>query len=1297
MLDSGSDRDIIATELAAELGLKSTTKTVNVKTVETNSTTKKQFTNLRIEAIDESYGADISDAMIARLLTNGNDIPPAKRDKSQFPQANGISFEDHDAGIQMILGVAHAETWIGAEVRRGGAGKPHLIKTQFGWTAVGGWKRDDIANISCYATQVDDASLRSDFRRIFDHDFATVSEAEVGDSVENKEAVRQLNETITFDEGVEKYRVGLPWKYGRAHAIQTLNALDSEQMAFRRLKGMIPRFLRDPERKSRVFAEMRKFEELGYAEVLDQEERDTTNGPRWYLPIHVVEKNAKTRICHDARANVRGVCLNDLLLGSPNLLNSLPGILLSFRTKKIAFMMDIQKFFHQVLVDERDQDAFRYLWFEDESMSSTKTLRFKAHIFGSGASSLVTSFVLRYHAEKIKDDYPNNVYETIRDQIYVDDGSGGADSIDEALELKRNLKEALARGGFNLAKWKSNAPELLVGEETSSTADKNDQSEEPTKVLGVEWQTERDLFTFHFNAIAELGEVETPRGLTSLQAMLFDPSGFLSPFMLLARRMLQRSMVGKVSWDSLLDEKLKKEFDKWVASIPLLAELEIPRWWNTPETEDEASEQIHLFSDASISGYAAVGYRRVTGASGATHVTIISARSHVVPLNPEKTSHHNSVPRLELAAAVKAVEIRQFIQKTLKRQIQTFMWTDSECVLKQLFDRSTSYRAYVANRLSKIHAATKVSEWRYVDSKRNPADHASRGIQAHEKEKWRVFHQGPDFLRLPEEHWPVTNVPTRTEAVSPEDLVNAAATAVQQQKNTWLMIIDKVEKWHQKVKRVIAMKKIIKFWRWKSTHRHNTRSRSAMAEIEWNASQPEIADAERTIFAAIQDCAFSAEKEALREAGVDGPDCRRQMKTKTSKLLAHNPFIATDGLIRIGSRLVNASIKEEAKFPVILPRNDPSTTSLIRATHVNLIHAGPKLLLTELRQRVWILQGLQEVKKVVSACIVCQKAFKKPLEQRMAPLPEFRVTSGHAWEETGLDYAGPISARVSGRASQKVWIALFTCMRTRAVHLELVFNLDAASTINAIVRFCSRRPGVRTFVSDRGTNMTSADKILKKQLEAFNSEVAPQLLQRGLSWRFIPAGTPHYGGSWERMVALVKKHLQLVLEKTVLHVDVLNTAIVEIEGIVNRRPLTAISSSSSDHEAITPAHILYPDAVSHSSALMVENASEDDAERMRCSWRRAQARVNAFWKVWKREYLMLLHDRRKWRTTKKDIAVGDLVLLVDETCRRSEWKLGRVISVSGTPNHVRKAEVRRVDGRVLTKDRTKLVLLELDV
>ena len=185
-------------------------------------------------------------------------------------------------------------------------------------------------------------------------------------------------------------------------------------------------------------------------------------------------------------------------------------------------------------------------------------------------------------------------------------------------------------------------------------------------------------------------------------------------------------------------------------------------------------------------------------------------------------------------------------------------------------------------------------------------------------------------------------------------------------------------------------------------------------------------------------------------------------------------------------------------------------------------------------------------------------------------------------------------------------------------------------------------------------------------------------------------------GCQERIVAIFKKHFVTVLEKEALHIDTLSTTIVEIKGIMNRRPITALSASSMVYEALTPAHILFPDALFHSSAIVVETANDDDATRMRCQWRRAQSRVNAFWHQWKEAYLTTLHSRTKWRSTHRDLAIDDLVIIVDENVRRGEWKMGRVVSVSGTTNHVRKAEIRRSDRRIVTKDRTKVVLLELD-
>ena len=414
-------------------------------------------------------------------------------------------------------------------------------------------------------------------------------------------------------------------------------------------------------------------------------------------------------------------------------------------------------------------------------------------------------------------------------------------------------------------------------------------------------------------------------------------------------------------------------------------------------------------------------------------------------------------------------------------------------------------------------------------------------------------------------------------------------------------MIDKVELWHQKLKRVITIKKVV--MRWKSFKKRRPRTRLADNgnQINWDITTADLKEAETTIFTAVQREAFHEEFHILSKARADAPDGRRQGKIRSSSLNAHNPFIAADGLIRVGSRLVNALVREEVKFPVILPRGSPTVQSYIRKTHTNALHCGAKQTLSELRQHVWILQGLQEVRKILTRCIKCQKAFKRPMEQRMAPLPAARVNQGHAWEETGLDYAGPIGVRMAGRAIHKIWICIFSCMKTRAVHAEIVYNLDAASAVNAIVRFCARRPGARTFWSDQGTNLTLADRILKREMAKCNSDATSQLQQRGLEWRFIPPGTPHYGGVWERMVALFKRNLLLVLEKEALHVDVINTAIVEIEAVINRRPLTAISASSSDYEAITPAHILYPETMSHSSALVVENVSNDEAERMRCS------------------------------------------------------------------------------------------------
>ena len=121
------------------------------------------------------------------------------------------------------------------------------------------------------------------------------------------------------------------------------------RMAMKRLKSMIPRLSRDEERRKTIFANVAKFEEKGIAVTIDEEvenyEAHEENRPLWHLPLMCVDEPTKFRICHDAKASTRGIGLNDLLIGSPNLTNNLATVLILFRQHKYVFSTDIAGFF----------------------------------------------------------------------------------------------------------------------------------------------------------------------------------------------------------------------------------------------------------------------------------------------------------------------------------------------------------------------------------------------------------------------------------------------------------------------------------------------------------------------------------------------------------------------------------------------------------------------------------------------------------------------------------------------------------------------------------------------------------------------------------------------------------------------------------------------------------------------------------------------------------------------------------------------------------------------------------------
>ena len=130
-------------------------------------------------------------------------------------------------------------------------------------------------------------------------------------------------------------------------------------------------------------------------------------------------------------------------------------------------------------------------------------------------------------------------------------------------------------------------------------------------------------------------------------------------------------------------------------------------------------------------------------------------------------------------------------------------------------------------------------------------------------------------------------------------------------------------------------------------------------------------------------------------------------------------------------------------------------------------------------------------------------------------------------------------------------------------------------------------------------------------------------------------------------------------------------------------------------EALTPTHLLCPSSIHLQHRPEVRSAHED-AGSLRNSWQRAQARINHFWKVFRRDYLSLLHSRAKWRKTTDNLKIGDLVILADEKVERNQWKMGRIVGTPTSDGHVRKAEIMTADGKIVQRDRVKIVKMELD-
>ena len=321
---------------------------------------------------------------------------------------------------------------------------------------------------------------------------------------------------------------------------------------------------------------------------------------------------------------------------------------------------------------------------------------------------------------------------TVERSFYVDDCLTGADSVEEAITLQRQLQELFLKGGFLPRKWTASNPSALshLPDELMAT-----QSLCPLavdtyiKTLGIEWNSVMDHFRL---TVSELSKVEslTKIALVSDVAKTFDVLGWFSPTIIKIKILLQRLWEEKIDWDDPIPRTIQEEWFQWRRELKLLSTKHIPRCY-FPKDSHVVSKKVHGFSDASEDAYATVIYYRFKDNRGAVHVSLVIAKTRVAPIK------RLTIPRLELCGAQLLahllVQVRELFDVSLDA---IHAWTDSTIVLSWLKGNPRHFKTFVGNRVSDINDCIPPNVWRHVDGQDNPADCASRGLQPSELLLW---------------------------------------------------------------------------------------------------------------------------------------------------------------------------------------------------------------------------------------------------------------------------------------------------------------------------------------------------------------------------------------------------------------------------------------------------------------------------------------------------------------------------------------------------------------------------------
>lgn len=1027
---------------------------------------------------------------------------------------------------------------------------------------------------------------------------------------------------------------------------------------------MEARLQRDTEMKKLYTKFMEEYLNNGFMEPVNP---PPENSQHFFLPHHGVLKTdsttTKLRVVFNAGMKTsNGVSLNDILLPGPALQSDITDILIKFRSYAVVFSGDIKQMYLQIPLHPSDH-KYQLIFWRAEPWLPLQVYALTTVTFGINSSPFLA---IRTIKQLIKDHghkYPRAA-KALSDALFMDDLVHGDQSPEEARSLLMEIIALLSEGGFYMRKWTSNVPSILADRPSADLEMPKGNPENPYfKLLGIIWSSIKDTFSYK---IPDFPPAKTKRDIASQIASVFDPCGWLLPVFVKGKVFLQELWLLKVDWDDSLPQDVLDRWHQFTQTLPKLSDISIPRFLD----RHKQPTQIHIFTDASEMATSCALYLRFAPSSTENkgQVHLIIAKSKVAPLKKV------SLPRLELVAANMGMELLRRHATTLEHYEvnKVFAWTDSSIVLSWIQTPTYRLKTFVANRVTSIHETPSQVIWRHVKSSDNPADCATRGLSPEELSTFRLWWSGPSWLADPEETWPVSNLilpslKALPDVKSPRQIlkvqVGKEEVSVPAPSPQTSIRLPSLSSWTKVVHSLAYV--------WRFGARHFV-SKNLEPIKKGFLSLSEIEHAEFLLLKLIQRDTLSSEIRKVRTG--------EKLSAKSKAIKKLNPYLDHRGLLRAGGRLEHASLPESSRYPIILSSNHHVVRLLVQHYHIDNLHAPPQLLFSLIVQRFWILGLRNLIKSIVDGCVVCFRANPKNQFPQMAPLPSFRVQPSPPFYKTGLDYCGFFNVKVHFSRFARVmpvYVCVFVCMSTKAVHLESVCDLSTNAFIGALHRFVARRGLAAHIYCDQASNFKGAVNLFQRLLSPSNSELIQFSHKEKIEFHLnVPTG-PHLGGIWEAVVKSFKFHLKRTYGLNVLTQEEFNTLIARIEAVLNSRPLTALSSDHRDLLALTPGHFLIGRPL---VALPNKQYDPDDPPILR-RWHLAELLAQQFWRRWHIEYLHTLLPRGKWWEKEESLKEGQLVVLHDPSTPPLRWKLGRVIELHpGRDGQTRVVDVRTACG-----------------